>query len=210
MARREMASSSTTKMFGRICGASRAARLRGAVEKRPEKIHAPSATVRNGRGVNVFGFFVKFLEQRFDRIGHLRDVDQCRRCRRCRSSAWMRRYNSSSCLSAVISLSAFDRRLADERAQRGERGRQAVDERLAQLGLKGGVGFAMLDVTGLAASACLSHRRAGLRNRVAVANRLRTTSMTCLGVQLDLERHLVAPAFHASCTMLVDRCWKKR
>ena len=32
---------------------------------------------------------------------------------------------------------------------------------------------------------------------------LRTTSITCLGVQLALERHLVAPAFQASCTMLV-------
>ena len=32
---------------------------------------------------------------------------------------------------------------------------------------------------------------------------LRTTSMTCLGVQLALERHLVAPAFQASWTMLV-------
>ena len=28
--------------------------------------------------------------------------------------------------------------------------------------------------------------------------RVRTTSMTCLGVQLALDRHLVAPAFHAS------------
>src|ERR1017187_10070704 len=125
-------------------------------------------------------------------------------------SAWIRRYISLTCLRRAVSLSALMSPWSNVRRAASVAGRLSMkDLRRSDWNSSSGslVGPAAGGVGGGESEGLASGASTGGAETGAAApfweRAPRSTSMSCLGEQLALERHLVAPAFQASWTMLV-------